>query len=159
MGQQDAQCKFILFMIDMNYETIEVSSTLGVIEAVTKLVHEHLLTEERLQCRSATDAGIPARSCFSGIMTGALRGSGTEKAVSGDCTRNTLMCNLLKLVNMLIQLPVSHPGGSGGGVGRVRSSRSVEEEAAATPESALTDTSKISQAFGQYFYAKYTTRN
>lgn len=67
------------------------------------LVHRHILCQERVYCRSTSDNGVNARSCFAGLFAGLLRGNDGSSR-NGVCSRDSLMCSLLKLVNKLLQL-------------------------------------------------------
>lgn len=73
------------------------------IESVSILVHRHILCQERVYCRSTSDNGVNARSCFGGMFASLLRGSDSS-ARNGDSSRDSLMCSLLKLVNKLLQV-------------------------------------------------------
>ena len=70
------------------------------------LVHQHIVGQEKVVCRSSAENNIGARSCFCGLFTSVLR-SNDSRTVVGDANRDMLMCHLLKLVNMLIQIPLA----------------------------------------------------
>ena len=56
--------------------------------------------------RSGSDSSVGARACFGGLFANLIR-PGDAKAVCGEMTRDQLMFDLLKLVNILVQLPLS----------------------------------------------------
>ena len=56
--------------------------------------------------RSGSDSSVGARACFGGLFANLIR-PGDAKAVCGEITRDQLMFDLLKLVNILVQLPLS----------------------------------------------------
>ncbi|XP_069118544.1 baculoviral IAP repeat-containing protein 6-like isoform X2 [Argopecten irradians] len=103
LGPLDAQCKFLSFILDMSYENIEVGNALSVIESISSLVHQHILCQERISCRSSSENNINARSCFGGLFASLLRGADSRSS-PGDASRDSLMCSLLRLINSLIQI-------------------------------------------------------
>ncbi|KAG8504819.1 Baculoviral IAP repeat-containing protein 6, partial [Galemys pyrenaicus] len=82
-GPLDAQVKLLEFTLEQNFEVVSVSTISAVIESVTFLVHHYITCSDKVMSRS--DA----------------------KAVCGEMTRDQLMFDLLKLVNILVQLPLS----------------------------------------------------
>ena len=144
-GPHDAQCKLLDFMLENSFESCDVSHILNVIDSLTTIVHQHLLNEERLVCHSATDNTSSSRGAyFGGLMGSMLRsanGGRDNTSLGGDCSRDALMCRLLRLVNALVQVPV----------GRAQSTQSAVDEDLLpfVDASSLTDTNKISQAFGE----------
>jgi hypothetical protein len=82
---------------------VDISNAISVIESISTLVHQHLMSQERVTCRSSSENSINARSCFGGLFASLLRG-GDSKTAMGDASRDLLMCSLLKLVNSLIQI-------------------------------------------------------
>ncbi|OWF45700.1 baculoviral IAP repeat-containing protein 6-like isoform X2 [Mizuhopecten yessoensis] len=103
LGPLDAQCKFLSFILDMSYENIEVGNAMGVIESISSLVHQHILCQERISCRSSSENNVNARSCFGGLFASLLRGVDSRSS-PGDASRDSLMCSLLRLINSLIQI-------------------------------------------------------
>lgn len=78
----------------------------SVIESVTFLVHHYITCSEKLVSRSGSDSSVGARACFGGLFANIIR-PGDAKAVCGETTRDQLMFDLLKLVTLLVQLPLS----------------------------------------------------
>lgn len=78
----------------------------SVIESITFLVHHYITCSDKLVSRSGTDSSVGARSCFGGLFASIIR-PGDAKAVCGETTRDKLMFDLIKLVNVLVQLPLS----------------------------------------------------
>lgn len=99
----DAQCKFMEVILEISFEQVDISNAISVIESISTLVHQHLMTQERVTCKSSSEQSINSRSCFGGMFASLLRG-GDSKSVMGDASRDLLMCSLLKLVNSLIQI-------------------------------------------------------
>lgn len=103
LGPLDAQCKFLDFILDMNYDQVEISNAISVIESISMLVHQHIICQERVLCRSSSENSVNARSCFGGLFASLLRG-GDSRSSSGDVSRDMLMSSLLRLVNSLLQI-------------------------------------------------------
>ena len=103
LGPLDAQCKFMDVILEISFEQVDISNAISVIESISTLVHQHLMSQERVTCRSSSENSINARSCFGGLFASLLRG-GDSKSAMGDASRDLLMCSLLKLVNSLIQI-------------------------------------------------------
>lgn len=90
-------------ILEISFEHVDISNAISVIESISTLVHQHLMSQERVTCRSSSENSINARSCFGGLFASLLRG-GDSKTAMGDASRDLLMCSLLKLVNSLIQI-------------------------------------------------------
>lgn len=94
------------FILDQTYDSVDLNNAISVIESISSLVHQHILCQERVSCRSTSENSVNARSCFGGLFASFLRG-GDSKA--SDASRDLLMCSLLKLVNNLIQIQCNSP--------------------------------------------------
>ncbi|XP_078260781.1 dual E2 ubiquitin-conjugating enzyme/E3 ubiquitin-protein ligase BIRC6 isoform X6 [Rhinoraja longicauda] len=105
-GPLDAQVKLLEFTLEQNFESVSVSSISAVIESVTFLVHYYITCSDKVISRSGSDSSVGARACFGGLFANIIR-PGDVKAVCGETTRDQLMFDLLKLVNILVQLPLS----------------------------------------------------
>uniref|UniRef100_A0A8C2TLE6 Dual E2 ubiquitin-conjugating enzyme/E3 ubiquitin-protein ligase BIRC6 n=1 Tax=Coturnix japonica TaxID=93934 RepID=A0A8C2TLE6_COTJA len=105
-GPLDAQVKLLEFTLEQNFEVVSVSTISAVIESVTFLVHHYITCSDKVMSRSGSDSSVGARACFGGLFANIIR-PGDAKAVCGEMTRDQLMFDLLKLVNILVQLPLS----------------------------------------------------
>ncbi|XP_052539942.1 baculoviral IAP repeat-containing protein 6 isoform X5 [Tympanuchus pallidicinctus] len=105
-GPLDAQVKLLEFTLEQNFEVVSVSTISAVIESITFLVHHYITCSDKVMSRSGSDSSVGARACFGGLFANIIR-PGDAKAVCGEMTRDQLMFDLLKLVNILIQLPLS----------------------------------------------------
>uniref|UniRef100_A0A4W3K7A1 Dual E2 ubiquitin-conjugating enzyme/E3 ubiquitin-protein ligase BIRC6 n=1 Tax=Callorhinchus milii TaxID=7868 RepID=A0A4W3K7A1_CALMI len=105
-GPLDAQVKLLEFSLEQNFESVSVSTISAVIESVTFLVHHYITCSDKVISRSGSDSTVGARACFGGLFANIIR-PGDAKAVCGETTRDQLMFDLLKLVNILVQLPLS----------------------------------------------------
>uniref|UniRef100_A0A8B9PJH6 Dual E2 ubiquitin-conjugating enzyme/E3 ubiquitin-protein ligase BIRC6 n=1 Tax=Apteryx owenii TaxID=8824 RepID=A0A8B9PJH6_APTOW len=105
-GPLDAQVKLLEFTLDQNFEVVSVSTISAVIESITFLVHHYITCSDKVMSRSGSDSSVGARACFGGLFANIIR-PGDAKAVCGEMTRDQLMFDLLKLVNILVQLPLS----------------------------------------------------
>ncbi|KAJ8248503.1 hypothetical protein GJAV_G00242730 [Gymnothorax javanicus] len=105
-GPLDAQVKLLEFTLEQNFEAVPVSTIQAVIESVTFLVHHYITCSDKVVSRSGSDSSVGARACFGGLFANIIR-PGDAKAVFGEMTRDQLMFDLLKLVNALVQLPLS----------------------------------------------------
>lgn len=105
-GPLDAQVKLLEFTLEQNFEVVSVATISSVIESITFLVHYYITCSDKLVSRSGTDSSVGARSCFGGLFASIIR-PGDAKAVCGETTRDKLMFDLIKLVNVLVQLPLS----------------------------------------------------
>ncbi|CAH2249474.1 baculoviral IAP repeat-containing 6 isoform X1 [Pelobates cultripes] len=105
-GPLDAQVKLLEFTLEQNFEVVSVSTISAVIESVTFLVHHYITCSDKVVSRSGSDSSVGARACFGGLFANIIR-PGDAKAVCGEMTRDQLMFDLLKLVNILVQLPLS----------------------------------------------------
>ncbi|MBZ3871877.1 Baculoviral IAP repeat-containing protein 6 [Sciurus carolinensis] len=105
-GPLDAQVKLLEFTLEQNFEVVSVSIISAVIESVTFLVHHYITCSDKVMSRSGSDSSVGARACFGGLFANLIR-PGDAKAVCGEMTRDQLMFDLLKLVNILVQLPLS----------------------------------------------------
>ncbi|XP_013417535.1 baculoviral IAP repeat-containing protein 6 [Lingula anatina] len=135
-GPLDAQCKLLDYVLDQQYDSVDISNAISVIESISVLVHHHILSQERVLCKSQSDGGVSARSCFGGLFSSLLR-PGDSKSMVGEANRDVLMCSLLKLVNKLIQVVLP---------GRNSRGSTTEEEPMDVIEEPLTDSSKLSQS-------------
>lgn len=98
--------KLLEFTLEQNFEVVSVATISSVIESITFLVHHYITCSDKLVSRSGTDSSVGARSCFGGLFASIIR-PGDAKAVCGETTRDKLMFDLIKLVNVLVQLPLS----------------------------------------------------
>uniref|UniRef100_A0A4W5N9T3 Baculoviral IAP repeat containing 6 n=1 Tax=Hucho hucho TaxID=62062 RepID=A0A4W5N9T3_9TELE len=105
-GPLDAQVKLLEFTLEQNFEVVSVSTISSVIESITFLVHHYITCSDKVVSRSGSDSAVGARACFGGLFANIIR-PGDAKAVCGETTRDQLMFDLLKLVNALVQLPLS----------------------------------------------------
>ncbi|XP_018118500.1 baculoviral IAP repeat-containing protein 6 isoform X5 [Xenopus laevis] len=105
-GPLDAQVKLLEFTLEQNFEVVSVSTISAVIESVTFLVHHYITCSDKVVSRSGSDSSVGTRACFGGLFANIIR-PGDAKAVCGEMTRDQLMFDLLKLVNILVQLPLS----------------------------------------------------
>lgn len=135
---------------DLCYDSKDQSNAISVIEAVTGLLHQHINTSIRVQTKhtASPDSTTAARQCFGGVgmFTGATRAAAAAAASSNaDSNRDTLMCNLLKLLNALVHIPLPQQHQP-----RATTEESSTEPAATggTGGSSMTDSSKISQQGG-----------
>ncbi|XP_055083393.1 baculoviral IAP repeat-containing protein 6 isoform X2 [Periophthalmus magnuspinnatus] len=148
-GPLDAQVKLLDFTLEQNFEVVSVATILSVIESVTFLVHHYITCSDKLVSRSGSDSSVGARACFGGLFANIIR-PGDAKAVCGETTRDQLMFDLLKLVNVLVQLPLSGDREfSGrlppGGVSAADSSVSDEEKVCGSKEGGSSGGSSSSQ--------------
>uniref|UniRef100_A0A8C5SLZ2 Baculoviral IAP repeat containing 6 n=1 Tax=Laticauda laticaudata TaxID=8630 RepID=A0A8C5SLZ2_LATLA len=105
-GPLDAQVKLLEFTLEQNFEVVSVSTISAVVESITFLVHHYITCTDKVMSRSGSDSSVGARACFGGLFANIIR-PGDAKAVCGEMTRDQLMFDLLKLVNILVQLPLS----------------------------------------------------
>lgn len=98
--------KLLEFTLEQNFEVVSVATISSVIESITFLVHHYITCSEKVVSRSGSDSSVGARACFGGLFANIIR-PGDAKAVCGETTRDQLMFDLLKLVNVLVQLPLS----------------------------------------------------
>ncbi|KAJ8250600.1 hypothetical protein COCON_G00225220 [Conger conger] len=105
-GPLDAQVKLLEFTLEQNFEVVSVSTISAVIESITFLVHHYITCSDKVVSRSGSDSSVGARACFGGLFANIIR-PGDAKAAFGEMTRDQLMFDLLKLVNALVQLPLS----------------------------------------------------
>ncbi|KAM6916345.1 dual E2 ubiquitin-conjugating enzyme/E3 ubiquitin-protein ligase BIRC6 isoform 2-T2 [Xenentodon cancila] len=139
-GPLDAQVKLLEFTLEQNFEVVSVATISSVIESITFLVHHYITCSDKVVSRSGSDSSVGARACFGGLFANIIR-PGDAKAVCGETTRDQLMFNLLKLVNVLVQLPLSSDREFSGrlppvGSGAADSSVSDEEKVCGSKESA-----------------------
>uniref|UniRef100_A0A8P4KP11 Baculoviral IAP repeat containing 6 n=1 Tax=Dicentrarchus labrax TaxID=13489 RepID=A0A8P4KP11_DICLA len=138
-GPLDAQVKLLEFTLEQNFEVVSVATISSVIESITFLVHHYITCSDKLVSRSGSDSSMGARACFGGLFANIIR-PGDAKAVCGETTRDQLMFDLLKLVNVLVQLPLSGDREFSGrlppaGSGAADSSVSDEEKVCGSKES------------------------
>ena len=158
-GPLDAQCRLLdLMVVELTYDSVDVSNAISVIESITALVHQHISLHERVHTRSASDAsslggaaagGSAARLCFGSLFSGIIRGNASSNS---DSNRDSLMCHLLKLLNVLVQIPMPNRGARSRTTSNAGSAASSAAAADAggsslanTSDSPMTDMSKISQ--------------
>ncbi|XP_024280516.1 baculoviral IAP repeat-containing protein 6 isoform X17 [Oncorhynchus tshawytscha] len=139
-GPLDAQVKLLEFTLEQNFEVVSVSTISSVIESITFLVHHYITCSDKVVSRSGSDSSVGARACFGGLFANIIR-PGDAKAVCGETTRDQLMFDLLKLVNALVQLPLSGDREFSGrlppvGSGASDSSASDEEKVCGSKEGA-----------------------
>ncbi|KAM3606446.1 uncharacterized protein V6R79_016382 [Siganus canaliculatus] len=138
-GPLDAQVKLLEFALEQNFEVVSVGTISLVIESITFLVHHYITCSDKLVSRSGSDSSVGARACFGGLFANIIR-PGDAKAVCGETTRDQLMFDLIKLVNILVQLPLSRDREFSGrlppaGSGASDSSVSDEEKVCGSKES------------------------
>uniref|UniRef100_A0A3Q2XNE1 Baculoviral IAP repeat containing 6 n=1 Tax=Hippocampus comes TaxID=109280 RepID=A0A3Q2XNE1_HIPCM len=138
-GPLDAQVKLLEFTLEQNFEVVSVVTISSVIESITFLVHHYITCSDKVVSRSGSDSSVGARACFGGLFANIIR-PGDAKAVCGETTRDQLMFDLLKLVNVLVQLPLSGDREFSGrlpmsGSGASDSSVSDEEKVCGSKES------------------------
>lgn len=131
--------KLLEFTLEQNFEVVSVSTISSVIESITFLVHHYITCSDKVVSRSGSDSSVGARACFGGLFANIIR-PGDAKAVCGETTRDQLMFDLLKLVNVLVQLPLSGDREFSGrlppaGSGTADSSVSDEEKVCGSKES------------------------
>nr|XP_029525395.1 baculoviral IAP repeat-containing protein 6-like isoform X13 [Oncorhynchus nerka] len=139
-GPLDAQVKLLEFTLEQSFEVVSVSTISSVIESITFLVHHYITCSDKVVSRSGSDSSVGARACFGGLFANIIR-PGDAKAVCGETTRDQLMFDLLKLVNALVQLPLSGDREFSGrlppaGSGASDSSASDEEKVCGSKEGA-----------------------
>lgn len=98
--------KLLEFTLEQNFELVSVATISSVIESITFLVHHYITCSDKLVSRSGSDSSAGARACFGGLFANIIR-PGDSKATCGETTRDQLMFDLIKLVNVLVQLPLS----------------------------------------------------
>ncbi|XP_077439054.1 dual E2 ubiquitin-conjugating enzyme/E3 ubiquitin-protein ligase BIRC6 isoform X1 [Vanacampus margaritifer] len=138
-GPLDAQVKLLEFTLEQNFEVVSVVTISSVIESITFLVHHYITCSDKVVSRSGSDSSVGARACFGGLFANIIR-PGDAKAVCGETSRDQLMFDLLKLVNVLVQLPLSGDREFSGrlpmtGGGAADSSASDEEKVCGSKES------------------------
>lgn len=150
LGPLDAQCKLLDHMLEQAYDNIDINNAISVIESLSVLVHQHIICQEKVVCHSASENSVSARSCFGGLFASMLR-AGDSRTMMGDSNRDLLMCSLLKLVNILVQIPL--PGRSGAPRRNATGSVGVFTDIVADvgggdfmDDSPMTDSSKICQS-------------
>ena len=145
MGPLDAQCKFLEFILELSYDHVDISNAMSVIESVSTLVHQHILCQERVTCRSTSDNAVNARSCFGGLFASLLRGNDNRSNL-GDYSRDLLMCSLLKLVNALVQVQFPQRFSRRISVNDSQTGAEPHTPTNLSLSEPLTDSSKLSQA-------------
>uniref|UniRef100_T1IPT5 Dual E2 ubiquitin-conjugating enzyme/E3 ubiquitin-protein ligase BIRC6 n=1 Tax=Strigamia maritima TaxID=126957 RepID=T1IPT5_STRMM len=142
-GPLDAQCKFLEMLLNLHFDNIDLNITMNVIVAVVTLVYDYIVSAERVICRSSIETGVSASSCFGGLFASVLRGE-SQSSSSNSGNRDTLVCNLLRLVNCLIQIPVAGnlPGSSFGpriSVIPMTDSTKIEQQGTSANQNRLND--------------------
>ncbi|XP_038074812.1 baculoviral IAP repeat-containing protein 6-like [Patiria miniata] len=109
-GPLDAQVKMMEFVNEQTYNHADVSNITYTIDAISLLVHNHISLSSRAatttSASSATNDSVSARSCFGGLFASMLRPGESRGAITGDASRDLLMCQLLQLVNQLVKIPL-----------------------------------------------------
>ncbi|CAH1791767.1 unnamed protein product [Owenia fusiformis] len=136
-GPIDAQCKLLEHILEQNFDNVDINNAISVIEAISALVHQHIISQEKVTCKSTSEGSVSARSCFGGLFSSMLRPV-RSKSMFGDSFRDVLMCDLLKLVNILLQVEL--PGRGSNLTDQQRAESSVSSESA--PDS----TASVSQS-------------
>ncbi|XP_071013364.1 dual E2 ubiquitin-conjugating enzyme/E3 ubiquitin-protein ligase BIRC6 isoform X20 [Oncorhynchus clarkii lewisi] len=134
-GPLDAQVKLLEFTLEQNFEVVSVTTISSVIESITFLVHHYITCSDKVVSRSGSDSSVGARACFGGLFANIIR-PGDAKAVCGETTRDQLMFDLLKLVNALVQLPLSGDREFSGRLPPAGSGASDEEKVCGSKEGA-----------------------
>ncbi|XP_041107829.1 baculoviral IAP repeat-containing protein 6-like isoform X5 [Polyodon spathula] len=133
-GPLDAQVKLLEFTLEQSIEVVSVGTISAVVESITFLVHHYITCSDKVVSRSGSDSTVGARACFGGLFANIIR-PGDAKAVCGEVTRDQLMFDLLKLVNILVQLPLSSDREFSARMPAVGSSASDEEKVCGSKES------------------------
>ena len=112
VGPIDAQCRLLEDMMEMGIDrssAIDVNVILSIVESTSLLVNRHILSQEHTSCHSTLESSVSARSCFSSLFSGVLRGTDAARRspATGDADRDQLMCALLRLVSILVQRPLT----------------------------------------------------
>jgi hypothetical protein len=68
------------------------------------LVYTYILSLEKVKCRSVSESNVTAASCFGGLFASVLGG---EMKQGKPASWDALLCSLLKLVNKLVQTPLT----------------------------------------------------
>lgn len=126
--------------LEQSFGMVSVATISSVIESITFLVHHYITCSDKLVSRSGSDSSVGARACFGGLFANIIR-PGDAKAVCGETTRDQLMFDLIKVVNVLVQLPLSGDREFSGrmplpGTSAADSSASDEEKVCGSKESA-----------------------
>ena len=95
-------------MLEQSFESVDVNNALSVIESISFLVHRHIVSQERLVCHNVVEPSTSAPTCFSGLFSSMLRpvAGDASKSSGSEVNRDQLMSSLLKLVNVLVQMPI-----------------------------------------------------
>ncbi|XP_019627384.1 PREDICTED: LOW QUALITY PROTEIN: baculoviral IAP repeat-containing protein 6-like [Branchiostoma belcheri] len=104
LGPLDTQVHFLDFILEQNFESVDTTTAMGVIESISSLVYSYIMCSESLNSRSQSDNSVSARSCFGGLFASILRPADARSL--GEGNRDVLMCNLLKLVKTLVKIPL-----------------------------------------------------
>jgi len=158
---------------------INVNMILSIVESTSLLVNRHILSQEHTSCHSTLETSVSARSCFSSLFSGVLRGTDAARrsAAAGDADRDQLMCALLRLVSILVQRPLTAAARQAsrksmmttvglpdaeavaGGDPTVRGDMAGAEAFDAVVDSPLTDASRLSHSLGTPSAAMTSTPN
>lgn len=144
-------------MLDLAFDQVEISNAISVIESISCLVHQHILCQERVTCKSSSEVSVNARSCFGGMFANLLRGSDSRSNLENS-NRDVLMCSLLKLVNSLVQIKLPERYGR-------TATASVVMDVAPEPRTpvslseSITDSTKLSQALATSTPATSTSKS
>lgn len=84
---------------------MDVNTAISILESISALVHRHIMSQERAQCRSTIENSINARSVYVGLFSNVLR-TNENKSLTGDANQDLLMCSLLRLASLLVKIPL-----------------------------------------------------
>lgn len=157
LGPLDAQYRLIEDICELNFPAVDVNSAISILESISALVHRHIMSQERAQCRSTIENSINARSVYVGLFSNALR-TNENKSLTGDANQDLLMCSLLRLASLLVKIPlpqrqapkrsnvtIADADQNAGGAREGNHAAAVEGERIISPQ---TDFSKMSQSLG-----------
>ena len=68
IGPLDAQNTLLDDMLHMAYDNVDISNAISVIESVAQLVFQNIVCQEKVLCKSNSEGGVSARSCFGGLI-------------------------------------------------------------------------------------------
>jgi len=178
VGPIDAQCRLLEDIMEMSIDrssAIDINVILSIVESISVLVNRHILSQEHTSCHSTLESSVSARSCFSSLFSGVLRGTDAARrsAAVGDADRDQLMCALLRLVSILVRRPLTSATRQ---ASRKSTAGLLDSEAVASDPTAradiaaaetldgvvdnpLTDNSRLSQSLGTSGAAMTSTPN
>jgi len=182
VGPIDAQCRLLDDIMEMAIDrspAVDVNVILSIVESTSLLVNRHILSQEHTSCHSTLESSVSARSCFSSLFSGVLRGSDTARrsTPAGDADRDQLMCALIRLVSILVRRPLTSAARQAGRKSAtmtaglpdvdtvagdpttVRADVVGAETLDGVVDSPLTDASRLSQSLGASSAAMTSTPN